>query len=570
MRARITNDGGAIPNLSGVFAGRTLFDFSSTAGNATIINSGGSTNLGIGGETDFVSSSTTAGAANITNKPGLVSGGRGGRTAFTNNATAGNATITNEAAAVVGASPGFTSFAGARTLAATIINRGAAVSGANAGRTDFSGTSVAGNPTITNDAGTVNGALAGRTIFRESATAGSAAIVNNGSPAVGGEAGTTEFSGTASAGSSTITNGAGGAGAAGGLTLFLGGANGGTARAITNGSGRFDISGLTTAGTTVGSIEGSGNYFLGGKNLAVGGNGLSTTMSGVVQDGGASGGTAGSLTKVGPGTLTLSGSNTYTGGTNVTAGTLRVTRLHGNNPVAITGGKLQVMDSIPTLPNHPSGNNAFFSRPTELTIANNGAALGVRAYAGQLDLGNNDLILGYKGASPLAEFEDMIRSGYSGGTWLGNGITSSTANANRNFALAIADNARLTIPFGRGRLFDGQEVSTTTILVKFTHRVDLDLDGVITTNDATIFNANYSEGAPAYWCDRRRGLRPRVHDNDATIFNSFYSEALASVPEPATLGVLGLDGRRPAGGPPAAASRVYLSVSVSPARPARS
>ena len=28
--------------------------------------------------------------------------------------------------------------------------------------------------------------------------------------------------------------------------------------------------------------------------------------------------------------------------------------------------------------------------------------------------------------------------------------------------------------------------------------------------------------------------------NDATLFNSFYSEALASVPEPATLGVLGI------------------------------
>ena len=42
----------------------------------------------------------------------------------------------------------------------------------------------------------------------------------------------------------------------------------------------------------------------------------------------------------------------------------------------------------------------------------------------------------------------MVRAGYNGGNWLGNGITSSTANANRNFALGVADNAKLAIPFG--------------------------------------------------------------------------------------------------------------------------
>ena len=154
-------------------------------------------------------------------------------------------------------------------------------------------------------------------------------------------------------------------------------------------------------------------------------------------------------------------------------------------------------------------------------------------------MGNNDLILDYDGASPRADIEDMVRAGYNGGDWLGNGITSSTANANRNFAIGVADNSLLTIPFDANRLFSGQVVDATTILVKFTHRIDLDLDGVITTNDATIFNSNYSEGAPARWSIGDLDYDRVFTTNDATLFNSFYSEALASVPEPAALSVLG-------------------------------
>src|SRR5439155_9564853 len=54
--------------------------------------------------------------------------------------------------------------------------------------------------------------------------------------------------------------------------------------------------------------------------LTTGGDNTSTTFSGVIQDGA---GVTG-LTKVGTGTFTLTGANTYTAGTTISAGTLQI------------------------------------------------------------------------------------------------------------------------------------------------------------------------------------------------------------------------------------------------------
>jgi autotransporter-associated beta strand protein len=93
---------------------------------------------------------------------------------------------------------------------------------------------------------------------------------------------------------------------------------------------------------TIGSLEGNefSNVFLGANNLTVGSNNLSTTFSGVIQDGGFEGGTGGSLTKIGSGTLILSGANTYTGNTNVNRGVLLVDGSITSNTFVNHGGTL--------------------------------------------------------------------------------------------------------------------------------------------------------------------------------------------------------------------------------------
>jgi outer membrane autotransporter protein len=326
--AAITNSGGEVSG------GITQFVNASTAGTAAITNSGGAVAGGVGGFTDFFDASR-AGTATITNNAGGVTGSQGGFTEFADTSAAGGATITNNGGATSGAQGGFTEFAGAVTEgaagsssagSAAITNNGGAANGGGGGSTQFLGASTAANATITNNGSAASGGGGGSTVFSGSSTAGNATITNNGSVAgaSGGGGGSTQFSGTSTAGNATIITNGGTGGGGGGVTAFVDRSDGGTARAITNGNGRFDISGLTTAGMGIGSIEGSGNYFLGSKTLTVGGNNLSTTVSGVIQDGGTNGGAGGSLTKVGTGTLTLTGTDTYTGTTTISAGTLQL------------------------------------------------------------------------------------------------------------------------------------------------------------------------------------------------------------------------------------------------------
>jgi outer membrane autotransporter protein len=316
-----------------------FFDESSADAASIHVDDTGSVNFHAG---------TTAGTAKlIAGDMGSTDDFTGGFIFFAGNSTADHATITAFGDSNIEFDNA--SSAGNATLVAGSATR---PPGADTnGFIFFTGTSTADHATITvnqfAELSFAPGFFGGGT-----ATAGNANITNNGN---------TNFFQGSTAGNATINTNDGG------LTRFFGESTGGNAQFITNSGGVLDISGLGTfpdsgeppvsvTGMTAGSIAGAGAYFLGSKQLTVGSNNLSTTVSGIIQDGGEAGGVGGSLVKVGTGTLTLSGANTYTGGTTINGGTLQLGA--GGTSGSIIGG---VVDN--------AGATLAFDRSDTMTFA---------------------------------------------------------------------------------------------------------------------------------------------------------------------------------------------------------
>jgi autotransporter-associated beta strand protein len=119
---------------------------------------------------------------------------------------------------------------------------------------------------------------------------------------------------------------------AGTLKLSGTGTLGSTSGSLTVNAGTLDLNGTTQ---TVGNFTGSGGTVLNnntGTNITFtigNGNGTGGNYQGVIADHSSGTGTV-ALTKTGTGTITLSGANTYSGGTTVGAGTLFVNNTSGS------------------------------------------------------------------------------------------------------------------------------------------------------------------------------------------------------------------------------------------------
>ncbi|HTA99150.1 MAG TPA: autotransporter domain-containing protein [Bradyrhizobium sp.] len=309
------NGPGKLTILDSGSGGRVVFTGANTYSGGTLICSCGTLQLGT-----VAQSASMTGAIDNEGVFNIVNSSSAGITTITNElfsvlryrgtSSAGGATINNQ----FGATTLF--FANSTAGNATIINDSFGGLGPPVGLAFF-GASTAGTATITNNA---NGVIAfGFPGGLSTASADQANITNNSGSVL-------EFNGLSTAGNATITTNAGAA------VAFFDGSTGGNAQFITNGTGYVDFSGSIGPNAdgriSAGSIAGSGSYYIGaGNTLTVGSNNLSTEVSGVIADFNPCGcgpPGPGSLEKVGSGTLTLSGVNTYTGTTTVFGGILDV------------------------------------------------------------------------------------------------------------------------------------------------------------------------------------------------------------------------------------------------------
>jgi autotransporter-associated beta strand protein len=190
-----------------------------------------------------------------------------------------------------------------------------------------------------------------------------------------------------------------------------------------------------------------------------------------------------SLSVTGTDKVTLSTTNTYTGPTTVTSGTLVIgaaSALPGNAAVAIDGG----------------------SSPAKMQLARGAgpvtmSSLSINA-AGTLDLTNNSLTINFtKGNDPSTLIRGYLQSGYNNDTWTGSGIVSS---------IAAGDSGLYAVGYVDGNVDAGTPAGTNQILVENTLAGDANLDGIVNFADLLVVAQNFNHtldthNNPIDWAD---------------------------------------------------------------------
>jgi autotransporter-associated beta strand protein len=330
-------------------SGAIIFDTDSSAGGGNYTAEGGILAYTYGGEIDF-RGNAIPGHGSFTINGGRVDNAYGGNFQDISDAAAEiDGVYLVKGGAASGATGGSVLFSTARALAVDgrfTVNGGSAA-GAYGGVVQFNaGVGTSGHGSFVANGGSAGAAFGGQIIWVDRNPV-NAVYTANGGRDVSAPGGILNFIGVTDVGGKITANGGSNGGAGGAIRFNSSSADSPAAssapaaqvRVFSNGS--FDQSEWFFGSHILGSIEGDGQIFLGSYPLTVGSNNLNTTFSGVIQDGGIVGGAGGLLIKAGNGTLTLSGANTYSGGTIVRSGRLLLSNKIG---LAVGMGPLQVKE----------------------------------------------------------------------------------------------------------------------------------------------------------------------------------------------------------------------------------
>ncbi len=139
--------------------------------------------------------------------------------------------------------------------------------------------------------------------------------------------------------------------------------------------------------------------------------------------------------------------------------------------------------------------------------------------AGLADLGASDLILHN---SDVTDITTQITQGYNGGFWDGaSGITSSSAAATRNMALGVAQG---------GTMFDGQPVSSTDVIVKFTYFGDANLDGQVDGLDYALIDNSVNQATLGGWQNGDFNYDGNINGDDYSLIDNAFNTQTSAMP----------------------------------------
>jgi hypothetical protein len=248
-----------------------------------------------------------------------------------------------------------------------------------------------------------------------------------------------------------------------------------------------------------------------------------------------------SITKLGQGTLVLSGTQSHGNGTSlaVSAGTVVL-----NSDLGTAATKTVAANVTGKLTMNTSQHLASLTvnNGGSATLASNGNRfLHTRGLTltgtGKLDLANNDLIVE---TGSFTTIRNAVLQGFGAST----GITSSTSNGSQ--ILALFDNALVDV--GEWPSGSGNTVATNAVVGKYTYFGDVNLDGQVTGDDYTIIDSNLNTAPPVglEWLSGDANLDGIVTGDDYTTIDSNLGLGVGNplapnslaVPEPAAIGIL--------------------------------